>query len=97
MGLPLMVMGGLIFLDRMGARYGLKEGWPWMVIALGIGGLFQNKKSVSAWLVTVLGILILGGKYYSIHLPVPRMIQVYFLPILLFGIGLFWFLRHKKD
>ena len=38
LALALIVMGVLIFLDRAGAGYGLREGWPWMVIALGIGG-----------------------------------------------------------
>ncbi len=97
MGLVLMVMGGLIFLDRMGARYGLREGWPWMVIALGLGGLIRNRRSVFAWIATILGILILGGKYYSLHLPVPRVAQVYFLPLLLMVIGLIWLFKNRMD
>lgn len=97
LGLGLIVMGSLIFLDRMGAGYGLREGWPWIVVALGAGGVFQNRKSIAAWVTMVIGILIVGGKYYSIHIPVPRVMKLYFLPVLLMIIGLFWVLRHKKD
>jgi len=95
--LALMAMGILIFLDRMGVGYGLREGWPWLVIALGIGGLFQNRKSFTAWMTTLVGIFILGSKYYSIHISVPRVVKTYFLPILLIVIGFLWLLRYKKD
>ena len=44
LALALIVMGVLIFLDRLGTGYGLREGWPWLVVALGIGGLFRNSK-----------------------------------------------------
>ena len=37
LALALIVMGILILLDRMGMGYGLREGWPWVVIALGVG------------------------------------------------------------
>lgn len=97
LGLALIVIGVLIFLDRVGTGYGLREGWPWVVIALGAGGLFRNWKSVTAWVTMIIGILILGGKYYSIHVSVPGMIKLYFLPVLLIVIGLIWMLRHKKD
>jgi hypothetical protein len=96
-GLALIVMGVLIFLDRLGTGYGLREGWPWMVIVLGAGGIFRNRRSVVAWITTIIGIMILGGKYYSIHFSVPAVIRIYFLPILLIIIGLLWLLRHKKD
>jgi len=95
--LALIVMGVLILLDRMGTGYGLREGWPWIVIALGTGGLFQNRKSVTAWITTILGIFILGGRYYSIHISIPAVIKIYFLPALLIVIGLLWLWRYKKD
>jgi len=97
LALALIVMGVLIFLDRMGTGYGLREGWPWMMVALGVGGLFQNRKSLAAWITTIIGIFILGAKYYSIHISIPEIIRRYFLPILLIIIGLFWMWRHKKD
>ncbi len=96
-GLVMIVLGALIFLDRMGAGYGLREGWPWVVVALGVGGLFRNRRSIGAWVTTIVGILILCGKYYSIHISLPEVIKLYFLPILLIVIGLFWLLRHRKD
>ena len=97
LGVTLMVIGILIFLERMKAGYGLREGWPWIVIALGIGGLLRNRRSVAAWVTTIIGVLILGGKYYSIHLSLPHLMKVYFLPVLLIVIGLLWIWRHKKD
>jgi predicted membrane protein len=97
LALALIVMGVLIFLDRMGTGYGLREGWPWMVIALGIGGIFHSRKSLAAWVTTIVGVFILGAKYYSIHLSIPVVIRTYFLPIVLIIIGLFWMWRHKKD
>jgi predicted membrane protein len=97
LALALIVMGLLIFLDRLGTGYGLREGWPWLVVALGIGGIFRNRKSLTAWITTILGILILGAKYYSIQFSIPSIIKTYFLPVLLIFIGLLWLLRHKKD
>ena len=97
LGLALAVMGVLILLDRMGTGYGLREGWPWMVVALGVGGIFRNKKSLAAWLTTMIAIFILGARYYSIHIAFPAILRTYFLPILLIVIGIFWMLRHKKD
>jgi hypothetical protein len=97
LGLALIVMGMLIFLDRMGTGYGLREGWPWMVVALGIGGVFRNRKSFAGWVTTIIGILILGARYYSIHISIPGVIKTYFLPVLLIVIGFLWLLRHKKD
>jgi predicted membrane protein len=97
LALALIVMGVLIFLDRLGTGYGLREGWPWLVIALGIGGLFRKSKSVSAWVTTIIGILILGAKYYSIQFSIPSIIKTYFLPVLLIVIGLLWLWRFKKD
>ena len=97
LALVLIVMGVLIFLDRMGTGYGLREGWPWMVVALGLGGIFQNRKSLAAWITMIIGIFILGARYYSIHISIPVVIRTYFLPILLIVVGLFWMWRHKKD
>ena len=95
--LALIAIGVLIFLDRMGTGYGLREGWPWMIIALGIGGLVQNKKSLAAWITTIMGIFILGARYYSIHISIPGVIKTYFLPLLVIVIGLLWLWRYKKD
>lgn len=97
LALALIVMGVLILIDRMGMGYSLREGWPWMVVALGIGGLFRNKKSLPAWVTTIIGIFILGARYYSIHLSIPVVIKTYFLPILLIVIGLLWLLKYRKD
>jgi hypothetical protein len=95
--LALIVMGVLIFLDRVGTGYGLREGWPWMVVALGIGGILQNKKSLAGWITSIIGIFILGARYYSIHISFPTSIRNFFLPFLLIVIGLLWLFRHKKD
>ena len=97
LALALIVMGVLIFLDRLGTGYGLKEGWPWLVVVLGIGGLFRNTRSLAAWITTILGIFILGARYYTIHFSIPSIIKIYFLPVLLIVIGLLWLWRFKKD
>jgi hypothetical protein len=97
LALALIVMGLLILLDRMGAGYGLREGWPWLVIALGIGSLFRNSRSVAGWITTLVGILILGSRYYSIHLSIPVFVKTYFLPVLLIVIGILWLLKYRKD
>jgi predicted membrane protein len=97
LALTLIVMGMLILLDRMGSGYGLREGWPWVVIALGIGTLFRNSRSVAGWVTTVVGILILGSRYYSIHLSIPTFVKTYFLPVLLIVIGFLWLLKYRKD
>ncbi len=97
LALALIVMGVLILLDRMGMGYGLREGWPWLVIALGIGSLFRSSRSVVGWITTIIGILILGSRYYSIHLSIPAFVKTYFLPILLIGIGILWLLKYRKD
>jgi hypothetical protein len=97
LALALIVMGVLILLDRMGMGYGLREGWPWLVIALGIGNLFRNSRSVAGWITTIIGILILGSRYYSIHLSFPAFVRAYFLPVLLIVIGILWLLKYRKD
>ena len=97
LGLALVVLGALILLDRMGAGYGLREGWPWMVVALGVGGLLRNKKSLPAWITTLIGILVVGTKYYSVQMSIPRAVKIYFLPVLLIIIGILWIWRYKQD
>lgn len=97
LALALIAMGMLIFLDRMGTGYGLREGWPWIVIVLGLGGIIQNRKSLSAWITMLVGIFVLGAKYYSIHISIPKVAKTYFLPLLLIAIGLLWLWRYKKD
>ena len=97
LALALIVMGVLILLDRMGAGYGLREGWPWIVIALGTGGIYRNRRGLAAWVTTIIGVLILGARYYSIHIKVPFVIKTYFLPVLLIAIGLLWLWKYKKE
>ncbi len=97
LALALIVMGMLILSDRIGTGYGLREGWPWLVVALGIGALFRNTRSVSAWGTMIIGILILGARYYSIHLSIPAFVKAYFLPVLLIVIGFLWLLKYRKD
>lgn len=96
-GLALVALGILILLDRTGAGYGFREGWPWVVVALGIGGISSDRKSVAAWITMIIGIFILGAKYYSLHLSIPGGIRTYFLPVLLIVIGLFWVWKYNKD
>ena len=97
LGLALIALGMLILLDRMGTGYGLREGWPWVVVALGVGGIFRNRKSLAAWITTILGILILGAKYYSLHFSVPGVVRIYFLPSVLIVIGLLWLWKYQRD
>jgi predicted membrane protein len=97
LGLALVALGVLILLDRMGMGYGLREGWPWIVVALGAGGIFRNRKSPAAWGTMIIGIFILGARYYSIHIRFPVVIKTYFLPVLLIVIGLLWLWKYKKD
>ncbi len=97
LALALIVMGVLILLDRMGMGYGLREGWPWLVIALGIGSLFRNSRSVAGWITTIIGILIVGSRYYSIHLSIPAFARAYFLPALLIVVGILWLLKYRKE
>jgi hypothetical protein len=97
LALALISIGVLILLDRMGAGYGLREGWPWIVVALGVGGILRNRKSLTGWITTIIGIFILGTRYYSIHISFPGVMKAFFLPVLLIVIGLFWLFRYKKD
>lgn len=95
--LVLIVTGVLILLERMGTGYSLREGWPWIVIVLGVGGIIRKGRSLAAWITTILGVFILGAKYYSLHISVPTMIKTYLLPVLLLLVGLLWLWRYKKD
>jgi hypothetical protein len=97
LALALIVIGVLILLDRMGVDYGLREGWPWIIVALGVGGISRNRKSLVAWMTAIIGVLILGARYYSVHLQVPLVVKTYFLPVLLIVIGLLWLWKYKKD
>jgi hypothetical protein len=95
--LALIVMGFLVMLDRMGTSYGLREGWPWIVVALGAGGLLKDIRSVPGWVTTLIGIFILNGRYYSIHIKFPPAVKTYFLPALLIALGIIWIWRYHKD
>jgi len=98
LGLPLIALGVLILLDRMGTGYGLKEGWPWIVVALGVGNIFRNIRTLPAWITAIIGILIVGSKYYSFHdISIPAIVKTYFLPALLIVIGLIWLWKYSKD
>ena len=97
LSLALIALGFLTLMDRMGKGYGLKEGWPWIIVALGIGRLYRNGRSVPGWITTIVGILIVGAKYYSLQLSLPSAVRTYFLPILLILIGLLWIWRYRKD
>jgi hypothetical protein len=93
----LIVMGVLVFLDRMNAPYGLHEGWPWVIVALGLGGLHKNTRSVSGWLATIVGGLIVGSKYYSVHVGVSSTVKTFFVPVVLILIGVICLWKFTKD
>jgi hypothetical protein len=97
LGLPLIALGVLILSDRMGTGYGLEEGWPWIIVALGVGNLFRNIRSLPAWITAIIGLLIVGAKYYSFDISIPVVVKTYFLPALLIAIGLLWLLKYSKD
>jgi len=93
----LFVMGVLLLMDRMGIGYGLREGWYWLIIALGIGHLFQNGWSFTGLSTMMIGLLILGNQYYSMHFSVPYFVKTYFLPVLLIMLGLLWCRKYRKN
>jgi hypothetical protein len=95
--LALIVIGVLLIMERMGTGFGLRQGWPWVVIALGLGGLLRNVRSVPSWVTLLIGLLILSSKYYSLHFRIPGMLKTYFAPVLLILIGLLWFWRYRKE
>ncbi len=92
LALALIVLGVLILLDRMGIAYGVREGWPWLVVAFGVGGLFRNRKSLAAWVITIIGIFILVARYYSF----PAIIRTYLLPAFLIAIGFLLLSRYAN-
>jgi hypothetical protein len=93
----LIVMGVLVFLDRMNAAYGLKDGWPWVIVALGLGGLHRNTRSVTGWLATIIGGLLVGSKYYSVHVGLHPTVKTFFVPVLLILIGVLCLWKFTKD
>jgi hypothetical protein len=95
--LALIVIGVLLIMERMGTGFGLRQGWPWVVIALGLGGLLRSVRSVPSWVTLFIGLLILSSKYYSLHFRIPVMLKTYFAPVLLILIGLLWFWRYRKE
>ena len=95
--LALIVLGALILMDKMGAGYGVKEGWPLVVIALGLGGIIRNVKSVFAWMTTILGILMLSTKFYTIQIKLPALVKTYFGPIVLIVVGILWLFIYRRD
>jgi hypothetical protein len=97
LALALIVMGILTLMDQMGKHYGLREGWPWVIVALGIGRLSRNTKSIPGWITTLVGVLILGAKYYTVHIRLPDLLKIYFLPLLLIVLGLIWLWLYRKD
>jgi len=44
----------------------------------GIGGIFSDRKSVAAWVTMIIGVFILGTRYYSLHFSIPGVIRTYF-------------------
>ena len=96
MSLALIAIGLIILLDRMGTGHGFREGWPWIVLALGVGGLLRNKKSVPGWVTTLVGVFVLAANYYSIHIRIPRPVRIYFLPVLLIGLGFIWLWKYRS-
>jgi hypothetical protein len=71
LALALIVLGILTLMDQMGKHYGFKEGWPWIIVALGVGRLYRNTRSIPGWITTLLGVLILGAKYYTLNIRFP--------------------------
>ncbi len=98
LSLALIVMGILIFLDRMGTAPGLREGWPWIVVALGAGGLLRNLRSIPSWITMLIGILILNIAYSPVQsIKIPAALKTYFMPVLLIALGLVWLWKYKRD
>jgi len=97
LALALIVLGILTLMDQMGTHYGFREGWPWVIVVLGIGRLYRNSKSIPGWITTLLGILILGAKYYTLNIRFPSVLKLYFLPILLIALGLIWLFLYRKE
>ena len=97
LALALIVVGILTLMDQMGTHYGLREGWPWIIVALGVGRLYRNSKSIPGWITTLFGVLILGTKYYTVNVRFPDVLKLYFIPIVLIVLGLIWLCLYRKD
>jgi|MudIll2142460700_1097286.scaffolds.fasta_scaffold37409_3 uncharacterized membrane protein (UPF0136 family) len=97
LALALIVLGILTLMDQMGKHYGFKEGWPWIIVALGVGRLYRNTRSIPGWITTLLGILILGAKYYTLNIRFPNVLKLYFIPVVLIVLGLIWLCFYRKD
>ena len=97
LGLAIVVIGVLILMNRMDMGYGLKEGWAWILVALGVGGIFRNSKSLPAWVTAIIGVLILGAKYYTLHFSIPDVVRTYFMPALLILVGLLWIWKYRSE
>jgi len=97
LALALIVVGILTLMEQMGKSYGFKEGWPWVIVALGVGRLYRNFRSIPGWITTLLGVLILGAKYYTLNIRFPSGLKIYFLPILLILLGLIWLFLYRKE
>ena len=97
LALALIVVGILTLLDQMGKHYGFREGWPWIIVALGVGRLYRNTRSIPGWITTIFGVLILGTKYYTVNVRFPDVLKLYFIPIVLIVLGLIWLCLYRKD
>jgi hypothetical protein len=97
LSLALIVMGILTLWDRMDMGYGVREGWPWVLVALGVGRVLRNRGSIPGWITMIIGILIVGSEYYSLHIHVPSVAKIYFLPLLLMVIGVLWLWKYRKE
>jgi hypothetical protein len=97
LALALIVVGILTLMDQMGKHYGFREGWPWIIVALGVGRLYRNTRSIPGWITTIFGVLILGTKYYTVNVRFPDVLKLYFIPIVLIVLGLIWLCLYRKD
>ena len=97
LALALIVVGILTLMEQMGKHYGFREGWPWIIVALGVGRLYRNTRSIPGWITTIFGVLILGTKYYTVNVRFPDVLKLYFIPIVLIVLGLIWLCFYRKD
>jgi hypothetical protein len=52
---------------------------------------------VTGWLATIIGGLIVGSKYYSIHVGLDPTVKTFFVPVLLILIGVICLWKFTKD
>jgi hypothetical protein len=97
LALALIVVGILTLMEQMGKHYGFREGWPWIIVALGVGRLYRNTRSIPGWITTIFGVLILGTKYYTVNIRFPDVLKLYFIPTVLIVLGLIWLCLYRKD